>query len=260
MSLPQYGARPLYCPTGKGYFIGDIHNEADKLIELLAIIEPMLTPEDHIIFCGDLINRGIKAARTIEVLVEFAEKYPTQTFFIRGNHDWMLESYLVTGNTNWLSYLQPSLANLMAEWVLPDTTPATISQALLDYGFKEIVSRTIPYYETADLVATHALLEHTTCEMFGLSDYEEDYNDRANNPGFRYFLERIENGILWDFADENRPIPDFKKFRIHGHQPAHHGSPRIFKDRAFIDTGCGKGNRPLTCMVYPGKQYWQSSK
>jgi hypothetical protein len=117
-----------------------------------------------------------------------------------------------------------------------------------------------PYYETEELVATHALFEHTTMEVYGLNSYDEDYANRVNNPGFRYFLDRIESSLLWDFADENRPMPKFKKFRIHGHQPAHHGMPRIFKDRAFIDSGCGKGKRPLTCMVYPGKKFWQSSK
>lgn len=249
----------MYSPD-KGYFIGDVHNEADKLIEVINQVEPLLTPKDHIIFCGDLFNRGPKAAKLVEVLVALVLRHPEQIFFVRGNHDWMLESYLIEGNMNWISYLQPSLDNMKEEWGLTDTLPAAIAQALLDRGWKAVVDRTIPYYETEELVAVHALFEHATMEVYGLNSYDEDYADRANNPGFRHFLDRIENSLLWDFGDEERPLPEFKKFHIHGHQPKHHAMPRIFKDRAFIDSGCGKGKRPLTCMVYPGKKFWQSSR
>jgi hypothetical protein len=64
--------------------------------------------------------------------------------------------------------------------------------------------------------------------------------------------------IKWQFTSEELTIPWVDKFRICGHQPGSFSHPRIFKDRAFIDTGCGKGPRPLTCMVYPGKNYWQA--
>jgi len=254
----QYGSRPLHYPIGKIYLFGDVHNEADKLMDVLDQIEPLITPDDHIVFCGDLVDRGEQAALTIEVLVDLCKKYPDQVFFIRGNHDWMLQSYLMTGSTGWFSYLKKTLDDYKLKWNLPSIHQDVIAQALADKGFREITKRMIPYYETDEILATHAPLDLSVCLMNGLDYYEEQYADRINNPGFTYFLDKIEHELLWQFTDENMKISDFKKFRVCGHQPGHAKNPRIFKDYAFIDSGCGKGNRPLTCMVYPGKNYFQS--
>ena len=258
MSIPQYGSRPLHCPVGKVYMFGDVHNEADKLMDVLDQIEPLITPDDHIVFCGDLVDRGPQAALTVEVLVDLARKYPNQVFFVRGNHDWMLQTYLMTGGTGWMTYLEVTLKNFQEVWGLSDYLPATISKALQDKGFREVTSRMISYYETEEILVTHAPLDYTSCMMNGIDYYQEQWDERANDPNFTYFLDKLDYEILWQFTDENTVIPDLKKFRVCGHQPAHHKSPRIFKDRAFIDTGCGKGKRPLTCLAYPGKQYWQS--
>jgi hypothetical protein len=260
VSTPIYGSRALFTPAGKVYMIGDIHNEATKLREVLDQILPLLTPDDHIVFCGDLINRGGQAALTIEILVDLIRKYLNQVFFVRGNHEWMLQHYLMSGGQGWMSYLGITLNNFKTVWGLPDILPDTISQALLDRGFKEITERTGSYYETEEVLVTHAPLDYAACMMNGIDDYQEQWDEQQvnPNPNFIYFLEKMDYEILWQFTDENTPIPDLKKFRVCGHQPSHHKMPRIFKDRAFIDTGCGKGNRPLTCMAYPGKQYWQS--
>jgi len=254
----QYGSKPLHTPLGKIYLFGDVHNEADKLMDVLDQIEPLITPDDHIVFLGDLVDRGSQAALTIEVLVDLVRKYPDQVFFVRGNHDWMLQSYLMTGSQGWMSYLHVTLDNYKEVWKLPDIFSNTITKALMDKGFKEITSRMIPYYETDEILATHAPLDYSACMMNGLDYYEEEYKNRADDPSFHYFLEKLDYEILWQFTDESIAIPAFKKFRVCGHQPGHAKNPRIFKDRAFIDTGCGKGKRPLTCMVYPGKNYYQS--
>jgi DNA repair exonuclease SbcCD nuclease subunit len=254
----QYGSRSLHFPIGKVYFFGDVHNEADKLMEVLDQIEPILTPDDHIVFCGDLVDRGTQAALTIKVLADLARKYPGQVFFIRGNHDWMLQNYLMTGNRGWMSYLQVTLDNFKEVWGLPDIEPKTIIEALTLHGFKDITSRMIPYYETNEVLATHAPLDYTSCMMNGIDSYEEQYKNRVDDMSFTYFLDKLDHEILWQFTDESLAIPDFKKFRICGHQPGRGKHPRLFKDRAFIDTGAGKGARPITCLVYPGKKVYQS--
>jgi len=260
MSITQYGRLPLHTPKGKIYFFGDVHNCADALMEVLDQIEPLITPDDHIVFCGDLVDRGPQAALTIKVLSDLAKKYTDQIFFVRGNHDWMLEDFLKTGSGQWLTYLTTTLNNYKAEWKLKSTFPAPIAEALLANGYKEITSRTIPYYETEHVIATHAPFDKIICMMNGIVDYRADYADRANEPNFHYFLDRLGDDIMWTFTDESTTIEWIDKFRVCGHQPppANLKHPRIFKDRAFIDTGCGKGSRPLTCLVYPGKKYYQS--
>jgi 3',5'-cyclic AMP phosphodiesterase CpdA len=260
MSVTQYGRLPLHEPKGKIYLFGDVHNEADKLMDVLDQIIPLITPDDHIVFLGDLVDRGPQAALTVEALVDFTRKYPDQTYFVRGNHDWMLEDYLKTGSGQWRTYLDTTLNNYKAVWGLKSIFPECIAEALLAKGYKEITSRTIPYYETAEVIGTHAPFDKIISMMSDITDYQADYADRANDPKFKHFMDRLGDDIMWTFTDENTEIPWIDKFRVCGHQPGpgKQTHPRIFKDRAFIDTGCGKGNRPLTCLVYPGKKFYQS--
>lgn len=259
MSDIQYGSRSLHYPE-KIFLLGDVHNEADKLMSVLDQITPQLGPQDHIVFCGDLVDRGLDAALTVEALVDLARKYPDQVFFVEGNHDVMLREYLVRGSTMWMQYIGPTLENFKLMWALPDILPDTITAALLARGFREITSRTIPYYETPDVIATHAPLDRTVVQMNGGMDYQEDYKDRVNNPGFKHLLDKMLFEIKWQFTDEDAEIPWIDKFRVCGHQAGRGKHPRLFRNKAFIDTGCGlRPNGMLTCLVYPGKKYFQNT-
>jgi calcineurin-like phosphoesterase family protein len=253
----QYGSGPIHRPNNI-YALGDVHNEADKLQSALDQIEPLIQPNDHIVFTGDLINRGKNPAKTIELLVDLANRYTGQVFFVEGNHDWMLKNYLIAGNREWFDYLEPTLMALKEEWKLSDINPDTVMEALLAKGFTAVTRNTVPYYESDKVIVTHAPIDHNTALVYGIESYEEDYGDKENNQSFRYFLDRILDSIKWDFVSEDENIPHIHKFMICGHQPAHHKMPRIFKDRAFIDSGCGKGNCPLTCLSYPSKKFFQS--
>ena len=260
MSSIQYGKRPLHTPD-KIFLIGDVHNEADKLLSVIDQIEAQLGENDHIVFCGDLVDRGSQATLSIETIIALAKKHPKQVYFVEGNHDYMLRDYLITGSQAWFTYIEPTLNMWAQDWKLPDIEPETISEALLARGFQEITSRTIPYYETEEVIATHAPLDMSIVQMYGGMDYKEDYEDRANDPMFRYLLDRMLSELKWQFTDENLIVKEVHKFKVCGHQAGRTTSPRIFKDRAFIDTACGlRPNGRLTCLVYPGKKYFQSAK
>jgi hypothetical protein len=256
----NYGSRPLINCAGKIYFFGDVHNEADKLMAVLDQVEPLIQPEDHIVFLGDLVDRGEQPALMIQVLVDLTRKYPDQVYFVQGNHDWMLQHYLTTGRHDWMRYLEVTLLGLQESWGLPDLKPDTIMTALLAHDFQEITKRTIPYYETEETIGTHAPLDQGIVYMYGgyhCKDYKEEWEEDHHLPGFKGLLDRMAYDILWQFTSEDLEIVGIDKFRICGHQPTRN-HPRIFKDRAFIDTGCGKGPRPLTCMVFPSKKHYQS--
>lgn len=264
MSNIQYGSRPLYTPE-KVFLLGDVHNEADKLMGVIDELTPQVGPKDHIVFCGDLWDRGIDAALTLEALVDLCRQFPTQVFFVEGNHDLMLRDYLLRGSTMWLQYLRPTLENFREKWGLQDTLPATISGELARRDFREITSRTIPYYETPEVIATHAPLDRTVVMMNGGTNYEDDWNeyykDPVNNLQPKFLLDKMLFELKWQFTDEQMEIPWVKKFRVCGHQAGRGTHPRIFKDRAFIDTACGlRPNGKLTCLVYPGKKYFQSEE
>lgn len=255
----KYGARPLFTPI-KLIAVGDIHGMASELESLLKKILP-LEPGTHLVFCGDLIDRGLESPRVLDLITEIYEKYPDQVFVIRGNHDWMLQSYCVNGSSVWMNFIGPTMEQMKTEWGLPDTKPDTIKQILIDQGIWEwYFDKALPYYETATAICTHAPLEYTQLLMYGALDYEEDFQDEGREPDFRFLLDRNMD-LMWQFSNEDDKRVDnlVKKFKICGHQFKHHKQARIFRGRAYIDTGCGcVAGRPLTALVYPGKKVIQS--
>lgn len=263
MSHPQYGSRPIQTPE-RVFLLGDVHNEADKLMSVIDQLTPQVGPNDHIVFCGDLVDRGPDAALTIETLILLSRRYPDQVFYVEGNHDLMLRDYLSRGSTMWMQYLKSTLDDLQLKWNLPDQAPNTIAAALMAKGWREVVTRTVPYYETPDLIATHAPFDTTVVQMNGGRDYKEDWEafvaDPVTNGPMRYLLDKMIHELKWQFTDEYLEVPWITKFKVCGHQAGRKGvHPRIYSDRAYIDTACGlRPNGRLTCLVYPGKQYFQS--
>ena len=260
----KYGKQDLFSPQ-KIIAVGDIHGMDLKLDSLLQKILP-LESETHLVFCGDVINRGTNSARVLDMITEVYEKFPGQVFVVRGNHDWMLHNYCLSGSNQWLSFLTTSLEQMKTEWSLSDTKPDTIKQALIDQGiWNWYFDHALPYYETDEVICTHAPIDYMTVYLHGGKDYAEDYLQKDTEDGdgiyFKYMLERLGSELLWMFTNEDEKRIDnlIPKFKICGHQFKHHSQPRIFKQRAYIDTGCGCiPNRPLTALIYPGKKVVQS--
>lgn len=252
-----FGGQALFAPK-KIIAIGDIHGMAMKLENLLQKILP-LEPETHLIFCGDLINRGPQSPQVLDLITEVYEKYPNQVYFIRGNHDWMLQTYCINRNAGWMEYIAKTLEQMKIEWGLLDTNPETVKQVLIDQGIWEwYFEKALAYYETEEVICTHAPLDYMTLILYGGEDYAEDFQEKES--GFRYLLDRLPD-LMWQFTNEDEKRIDniIPKMKICGHQFKHHKQPRLFRQRAFIDTGCGcVANRPLTALEYPGKKVIQS--
>ena len=82
-------------PKNKSFFaIGDIHGEFKLLEKLLKDIESKiesLSKYIDIVFIGDYIDRGLNSKKTIDILINFQNKYQTnnyiKVYFLCGNHD-----------------------------------------------------------------------------------------------------------------------------------------------------------------------------
>lgn len=74
------------------YAIGDIHGCRGTLNALLDRLD--LSPEDHLVFIGDYIDRGPDSHGVIERLIELRQQAASgggpRCTFLRGNHDQML--------------------------------------------------------------------------------------------------------------------------------------------------------------------------
>jgi len=75
---------------GRLLAIGDVHGCANTLKSLIDKVSP--TPNDTLIFLGDMIDRGPRVFETIEYLIELMELY--NCVFLMGNHESMLLNYL----------------------------------------------------------------------------------------------------------------------------------------------------------------------
>lgn len=242
----QYGNRPLYHPENV-YVIGDVHNKGHKLRSLVDQITPIMTDKDHLVFAGDLNDRGEDFPVVIEVTSELLLKYPNQVYFVAGNHESMIINWYLNGKLDWMKYIESTLEQVKVAYGLNDIKPATIKEWLANNP-NIFLNHLIPYYETPEVIVTHAGLDKEMCYLFGLRSRPEG------------ILDRLKELIQWQFIDEQEKIPEITKFMICGHQYAHHTSPRIFKDRCFIDTGCGRSETaPCTAIKYPGKKIWQSA-
>lgn len=91
---------------GRLYAVGDIHGcreELDVLLSHLIDVEK-LTTDDHIIFIGDYVDRGPDSRGVIEALLKFSEAFPL-AYFLKGNHEEMMLSFLGFGGTMGDSFL-----------------------------------------------------------------------------------------------------------------------------------------------------------
>jgi serine/threonine protein phosphatase 1 len=70
--------------------IGDIHGCVHTLGALLERLDP--TPDDHLVFLGDYVDRGPDPKGVIDYLLDVATSIPCS--FLRGNHESLMLDYL----------------------------------------------------------------------------------------------------------------------------------------------------------------------
>ena len=84
-------------PAGPVWAVGDIHGCADLLKALLVQIFAMASMDrpTRIIFLGDYVDRGPDARAVLDLLIELQSLERVQPTFIRGNHDFMMQEFLL---------------------------------------------------------------------------------------------------------------------------------------------------------------------
>lgn len=73
-------------------FIGDVHGCYDELLELCKrSLFVQVEKGEHLVFLGDLIDRGPESAACVDLVKELQQDFPSQVECIMGNHeDWHL--------------------------------------------------------------------------------------------------------------------------------------------------------------------------
>lgn len=263
MNILKFGKNPLF-ENNKLIVIGDIHGNDIALFSLWDKISSYLNKGYNYVFVGDICNIGLNSPIVFEFLRDLKEKYPNQIYLIRGNHEYMLEVSL-RGSQDWIKYVQPTFDQFKEYYNLANSNYSTIQSLFIDEGYQDFLLKMIPYYETDEVIISHAPLDYTVCLTYGLEDYvnPEDIEEDHSGLNFSsYFLEKIGYQLLWGFTDESGPLLQIKeidKYLICGHQFMQHTKPVILDHRCFLDTGCSYNfNNPLTALEYPSKKYFQS--
>ncbi len=70
-------------------FIGDVHGMLSELQDLVSKVNP--SPEDEIIFVGDLVDKGPDCAPTVKFVRELSETH--NVVLVKGNHEWKHERF-----------------------------------------------------------------------------------------------------------------------------------------------------------------------
>lgn len=142
--LTRPAGPPPAVPDGlRVYAIGDIHGRADLLRDLLGQIDrdDQARPpaETHLIFVGDLIDRGPASAEVVDLVMAVAEKRPF-TRLLMGNHEEVFLRVLDGEVASLSFFLRIGGVETLLSYGL---TPAQLSSPD-DVALMEAVQRAVP--------------------------------------------------------------------------------------------------------------------
>jgi serine/threonine protein phosphatase 1 len=214
------------------YIIGDIHGMRIDLQNLWTVIEPVITDNDTVVFCGDYIDRGPESFAVVEMLYSISKTH--NTVFLTGNHEMMLADY-IAGKNEQLYFINGGRATLKSykehsgSFYIPEQ-------------HRNILFSGIFFYEGDDFVAVHA-------------GFNPEYTDPLMTP---------HEEMVWIREKFYRNNRRWKKTVIFGHTPTQYIGNQlgeVFRDDEKniigIDTGAVYGGR-LTCLVWPDNKIIQS--
>ena len=217
-----------------GFMIGDIHGCFDALQILLGKIEVESRAhpdrEAHIIFLGDLMDRGPASKAVIAFLKDYNPDF-AQAHFIMGNHEEVMLQVLggdIDAMMSWFQFGGKDCArsygveSLGAVLMNPEIVLADIQRAVpkdhLDFigGFKD-------FHMFGDFMCVHAGIKPGVA----LADQK--------SADMRWIRKR--------FLDYKKPHPHMI---VHGHSVVE--TAEILPNRIAVDTGACHGG-PLTALV-----------
>lgn len=225
-------------PTGPkgaiGFMIGDVHGCFDKLRDLLSKIEAeCLAHPDcdaHIIFLGDLMDRGPNSREVIEFLSNFNPDYASVDF-IMGNHEEVMLTVLDGDEEAMISWFQFGGKDCARSYGVSD-----LGAALYDPGrVLDDIQRAVPF-EHIDFLRSfkdYRFFGDFLCVHAGI---KPGVDMKAQAPAdMRWIRKR--------FLDYKKRHP---YMIVHGHSVVE--TAEVLSNRIPVDTGACHGG-PLTALV-----------
>jgi serine/threonine protein phosphatase 1 len=208
--------------------IGDVHGCSLPLDALLAAVKP--TPADHLVFLGDLVDRGPDTRGVLERILDLKQRMPVK--WLRGNHEVMMVQAKTdkTHRKEWLSV--GGSETLSSYSTVPGRIPDLTAVPPAHWEFVE--NGCFDYFETDSVIFVHANL----------------YPDLP-------LEEQDELMLCWEFL--TGPIRhESGKTVVCGHTCQRSGAILDWDTTVCIDTGAYRGGN-LTCLDVMTWHYWQAN-
>jgi protein phosphatase len=221
--------------------VGDVHGCFDELVELMARLGYVVTPEGDqynvsspqgrkLIFVGDLVDRGPGTAQVLQLVIGLVRS--GQAFCVPGNHDIKLVRALRGKDVKRTHGLAETMEQLGNE---PEAFRNEVAKFL-----DGLVSHYV--FDEGKLVVAHAGLKEAmhgrgsgAVREFALFGETTGETDEFGLP------------VRYNWASDYRG----KALVVYGHTPV--PEPLFLNNTVNIDTGCAFGGR-LTALRYPERE------
>ncbi|GAB5520542.1 MAG: metallophosphoesterase family protein [Rhodothermales bacterium] len=206
--------------------IGDIHGCARSLAALLDRLD--VTPDDHLIFIGDYIDRGPHSCQVFDLLLDLQTRQTCT--FLRGNHESFMLDYVDYGLfENWR--VNGGIATL-------NSYPRANFRVTLPTAHVDFVRNTKLYLDTDDFFFVHAGLVPHQRVAWNIENSTEDV-------------------FLWERSHMRTEIYAWEKPVVCGHTPVR--EPINRQQLINVDTGCVYTMQPglgrLTAVRLPEREF-----
>lgn len=257
---------PGALPGGIEVFaIGDVHGQADLLEAALCSIAqtPRTAPVRHLVFLGDLIDRGPKSIACVHLAVDgLARGAADRLHLLPGNHDLMLldaleaegalehwlmnggKSVLAEGNLSWPEKNWSAIASQLQQQIPP--------------AYLEKIANGPSHLVLGDLIFVHAGI-HPHCDRVAFLE-QDRRNIRSDDQWATIRYPFLDWTGGWDAND---PDPTRQQTRptvvVHGHTPAlredlrHTGQLSVcdgVDEFRAVDLDIGAGHRPQLAWAH----------
>jgi len=216
------------------YAIGDVHGRRDLLAALLCAIEADIGNRNaHIVFLGDIIDRGPESRQCLELVIKTLQDHPGSRLIL-GNHEEFLLAFLDAGEDR----------EAAAQRWLPNGGTETLhSYGFADTGDIDSIARQLASnfpHHIAALRNANWMVE-TDAHFFVHGGIDPHLSLSDQDPGTTRWI-----------RDKFLKFPGaLPKTIVHGHTMTDASLPELHGNRIAMDTGAVYSGH-LTCCVFDG--------
>jgi len=188
----------------------------------------------RLVFLGDYVDRGPNSPEVVEILMEVANR-KTNPVFLFGNHEVALLAFL-SGKLSFLEYAWMGGLSTIRSYIGKASEDVRSElAAAMPRSHREFLSNCKPFFETDQLVASHAGI----------------------NPAYPESREFGEI-VLGRYPSLFRGNFRLNKLVICGHYLQTTLRPFAENGVTCLNTGCGTIEGPLTALLYPEMTFLQA--